>query len=101
MFIAGGLRGRRRRHACTEETTGLHGGNDRFARRKRQVCTEETTGLHGGNYRFTGRKLMQSARSIYAERPPHNCRVGVQYMRSEGSACIFDGSINMKAKTRT
>ncbi len=77
MFIASGVRGRSRRGERTEQTTGLH----------------------GGNHKFTGRKLMQGARSTNAERPPHNCGAGVQYMRSEGSACIFDGTFNMKAKS--
>jgi hypothetical protein len=76
VFIASGVRGRSRRVERTEETTGLH----------------------GGNYGFTGRKLMQGARSTNAERPSNNRGAGAQYMRSEGSACILDGSFNLKAK---
>jgi hypothetical protein len=41
---------------------------------------------------------MQGARSTNAECPPYNRRAGTQYMRSEGSACILDGSFSMKAK---
>jgi hypothetical protein len=42
---------------------------------------------------------MQGDRSTNAERPPHNRGAGTRYMRSEGSACILDGSFSLKAKS--
>ncbi len=89
--MCGWLREWSRRHDRTEQTGRENGANG-------GERTEQTTRLLGEDYGFARRGLLQSARSIYAERPLNNCGAGARYMRSEGSAYIFDACCCMKAK---